>query len=148
MIHWNGPRAGRPYMEVDCPAIPHELFESELFGHEKGSFTGAAGRKRGLIELADGGTLLFDEIGDLPLGLQAKLLRVIEERSVRRVGGAVAMPIDVRFMAATNRDLKDAVARGQFREDLYYRLNVVTLTAPPLRLPGAAGSPATPVATV
>ncbi|MEO5656524.1 MAG: sigma-54 dependent transcriptional regulator [Nitrospiria bacterium] len=133
VIHWNGPRAGQPYMEVDCPAIPHELFESVLFGHEKGSFTGAAGRKRGLIEIADGGTLLFDEIGDLPLGLQAKLLRVIEERSVRRVGGAVTMPIDVRFMAATNRDLKDAVARGQFREDLYYRLNVVTLTAPPLR---------------
>ena len=133
VIHWNGPRANRPCVEVDCPAIPHELFESELFGHEKGAFTGTAGRKRGLIELCEGGTLLFDEIGDLPLALQAKLLRVIEERSFRRVGGTTTIPVDVRFMAATNRDLKDAVGRGQFREDLYYRLNVVTLTAPPLR---------------
>ena len=105
VIHWNGPRAGRPCVEVDCPAIPHELFESELFGHEKGAFTGTAGRKRGLIEFAEGGTLLFDEIGDLPLALQAKLLRVIEERSFRRVGGAVAMPVDVRVMAAPNRYL-------------------------------------------
>ncbi|ALA59406.1 sigma-54-dependent transcriptional regulator [Nitrospira moscoviensis] len=133
VIHYNSPRSANPYIEVDCPAIPRELFESELFGHEKGSFTGAAGRKCGLIELAEGGTLLFDEIGDLPLALQTKLLRVIEERTMRRVGGTTTMPVDVRFMAATNRDLKDAVAKGEFREDLFFRLNVVTLTMPPLR---------------
>lgn len=133
VIHFNSPRADKPCMEVDCPSIPRELFESELFGHEKGSFTGAAGRKCGLIELAEGGTIIFDEIGDLPLPLQAKLLRVIEERTLRRVGGSATIPVDVRFMAATNRDLKEAVAKGEFREDLYYRLNVVTLTVPPLR---------------
>jgi two-component system response regulator AtoC len=133
VIHYNSPRAAQPYVEVDCPAIPRELFESELFGHEKGSFTGAAGRKCGLLELAEGGTVLFDEIGDLPLVLQAKLLRVIEERTLRRVGGTETIPVDVRFMAATNRDLKDAAAKGEFREDLYYRLNVVTLSVPPLR---------------
>ena len=133
VIHFNSPRADKPCMEVDCPSIPRELFESELFGHEKGSFTGAAGRKCGLLELAEGGTVLFDEVSDLPLPLQAKLLRVIEERTLRRVGGAATIPVDVRFMAATNRDLKEAVAKGEFREDLYYRLNVVTLTVPPLR---------------
>jgi len=133
VIHYNSARAHKPCIEVDCPSIPRELFESELFGHEKGSFTGAVGRKTGLIELADGGTLLFDEIGDLPLLLQAKLLRVIEERTFRRVGGSTTIPVDVRFMAATNRNLKDAVAKGEFREDLYFRLNVVTLTIPPLR---------------
>jgi two-component system, NtrC family, response regulator AtoC len=133
VIHFNGARADKPCIEVDCPSIPRELFESELFGHEKGSFTGAAGRKTGLIEMADGGTVLFDEIGDLPLMLQAKLLRVIEERTLRRVGGTATIPVDVRFMAATNRNLKEAVAKGEFREDLYFRLNVVTLTVPPLR---------------
>ena len=133
VIHYNGARAQKPCVEVDCPSIPRELFESELFGHEKGSFTGATGRKTGLIELAEGGTVLFDEIGDLPLPLQAKLLRVIEERTFRRIGGSTSTPIDVRFMAATNRDLKEAVAKGEFREDLYFRLNVVTLTVPPLR---------------
>ncbi|MDH4084853.1 MAG: sigma-54 dependent transcriptional regulator [Nitrospira sp.] len=133
VIHFNGARAQKPCIEVDCPSIPHELFESELFGHEKGSFTGAAGRKTGLIEMADGGTVLFDEIGDLPLTLQTKLLRVLEERTLRRVGGAATIPVDVRFMAATNRNLKDAVAKGEFREDLYFRLNVVALTVPPLR---------------
>ena len=133
VIHYNGPRARKPCIEVDCPSIPRELFESELFGHEKGSFTGAAGKKTGLIEMAEGGTVLFDEIGDLPLPLQAKLLRVIEERTLRRVGGSTTIPVDVRFMAATNRNLKDAVAKGEFREDLYFRLNVVTLTVPPLR---------------
>lgn len=133
VIHYNSARAHKPCIEVDCPSIPRELFESELFGHEKGSFTGAVGRKTGLIELADGGTLMFDEIGDLPLLLQAKLLRVIEERTFRRVGGSTTIPVDVRFMAATNRNLKDAVAKGEFREDLYFRLNVVTLTIPPLR---------------
>lgn len=133
VIHYNGARAHKACVEVDCPSIPRDLFESELFGHEKGSFTGAAGRKSGLIELADGGTVLFDEIGDLPLPLQAKLLRVIEERTLRRVGGSTTIPVDVRFMAATNRNLKDAVAKGEFREDLYFRLNVVTLTVPSLR---------------
>ena len=133
VIHFNSLRADKPCMEVDCPSIPHELFESELFGHEKGSFTGAAGRKCGLIELAEGGTILFDEIGDLPLPLQAKLLRVLEERTLRRVGGSATIPVDVRFMTTTNRNLKEAVAKGEFREDLYYRLNVVTLTVPPLR---------------
>jgi len=133
VIHYNGARAHKPCIEVDCPSIPRELFESELFGHEKGSFTGAVGRKTGLIELAEGGTLMFDEIGDLPLPLQAKLLRVIEERTLRRVGGSATIPVDVRFMAATNRNLKEAVAKGEFREDLYFRLNVVTLTIPPLR---------------
>ncbi|OYT20772.1 MAG: sigma-54-dependent Fis family transcriptional regulator [Nitrospira sp. UW-LDO-01] len=133
VIHYNSARAHKPCIEVDCPSIPRELFESELVGHEKGSFTGAIGRKTGLIELAEGGTLMFDEIGDLPLPLQAKLLRVIEERTLRRVGGSATIPVDVRFMAATNRNLKDAVAKGEFREDLYFRLNVVTLTIPPLR---------------
>jgi two-component system response regulator AtoC len=133
VIHFNSPRTGKLCTEVDCPSIPRELFESELFGHEKGSFTGAAGRKCGLIELSDGGTVLFDEIGDLPLPLQAKLLRVIEERTLRRVGGSTTIPVDVRFMAATNRNLKEAVSKGEFREDLYFRLNVVTLTVPPLR---------------
>jgi two-component system response regulator AtoC len=133
VIHYNGARAYKPCIEVDCPSIPRDLFESELFGHEKGSFTGASGRKTGLLELAEGGTVLFDEIGDLPLPLQAKLLRVIEERAFRRVGGSTTIPLDVRFMAATNRNLKDAVAKGEFREDLYFRLNVVTLMIPPLR---------------
>lgn len=133
VIHYNSLRADKPCTEVDCPSIPRELFESELFGHEKGSFTGAAGRKCGLIEMAEGGTVLFDEIADLPLALQAKLLRVLEERTLRRVGGSTTIPVSVRFMAATNRNLKEAVAKGEFREDLYFRLNVVTLTVPALR---------------
>ena len=133
VIHFNSARADKPCMEVDCPSIPKDLFESELFGYEKGSFTGASGRRCGLIEMAEGGTVLFDEIADLPLPLQAKLLRVIEERALRRVGGSAVISVDVRFMAATNRDLKEAVSKGEFREDLYFRLNVVTLTVPPLR---------------
>lgn len=133
VIHSNSARAAKPCIEVDCPSIPRELFESELFGHEKGSFTGAATRKTGLIEMAEGGTVLLDEVADLPLALQAKLLRVLEERCLRRVGGSTTIPVNVRFMAATNRNLKEAVARGEFREDLYFRLNVVTLTVPPLR---------------
>jgi two-component system response regulator AtoC len=133
VLHYNGPLGNKPFIEVDCPAIPSELFESELFGYEKGSFTGASGKKVGLIELADGGTVLLDEIGDLPLPLQAKLLRVIEERTIRRVGGGAQFPVNVRFMAATHRDLRQAVKNGTFREDLFYRLNVVILSIPPLR---------------
>jgi two-component system, NtrC family, response regulator AtoC len=133
VIHHNSARAPYPCIDVECPSIPRELFESELFGHEKGSFTGASGRRPGLIEIAEGGTVIFDEIGDLPLPLQSKLLRVIEERTLRRVGGSTTIPTNVRFMAATNRNLKEAVAKGEFREDLYFRLNVVTLTVPPLR---------------
>jgi len=133
VLHYNGPSGDRPFIEVDCPAIPAELFESELFGYEKGSFTGASGRRIGLVELAEGGTVLLDEIGDLPLPLQAKLLRVIEERTIRRVGGGAPFPVNVRFMAATHRDLRSAVREGRFREDLFYRLNVVTLSIPPLR---------------
>jgi two-component system, NtrC family, response regulator AtoC len=133
VIHFNSSRAQKPYIEIDCPAIPHDLFESELFGHEKGSFTGATGRKCGQIEMGDGGTILFDEIGDLPLILQTKLLKVLEDRRLRRIGGQNPIPVDVRFMAATNRNLREAVSRGEFREDLYFRLNVVKLTVPPLR---------------
>ncbi|MCB1045450.1 MAG: sigma-54-dependent Fis family transcriptional regulator, partial [Acidobacteria bacterium] len=133
VIHFNSSRAQKPYIEIDCPAIPHDLFESELFGHEKGSFTGATGRKCGLLEMGDGGTILFDEIGDLPLMLQTKLLKVLEDRRLRRIGGQNPIPVDVRFMAATNRNLRDAVTKGEFREDLYFRLNVVKLTIPPLR---------------
>ncbi len=133
VLHYNGPSGERPFIEVDCPAIPAELFETELFGHEKGSFTGATGRRVGLVELAEGGTVMLDEIGDLPLPLQAKLLRVIEERTIRRVGGGAPFPVNVRFMAATHRDLRQQVREGRFREDLFYRLNVVTLTIPPLR---------------
>jgi two-component system, NtrC family, response regulator AtoC len=133
VIHFNSSRARKPYIEIDCPAIPHDLFESELFGHEKGAFTGATARKCGLIELGDGGTILFDEIGDLPLLLQSKLLKVLEDRRLRRIGGQNPIAIDVRFMAATNRNLREAVAKGEFREDLYFRLNVIKLTVPPLR---------------
>ncbi len=133
VIHYNSARRERPFIEVDCPAIPADLFESELFGYEKGAFTGAVARKVGLLELAEGGTVLLDEIGDLPLHLQAKLLRVIEERTIRRVGGGAHFPVHVRFMAATHKDLRQAVKNGQFREDLYYRLNVLTLEIPALR---------------
>ncbi|MGE3151147.1 MAG: sigma-54-dependent transcriptional regulator [Nitrospiraceae bacterium] len=133
VIHFNSARAHKPCIEVDCPSIPHDLFESELFGHEKGAFTGATGRRCGLIELAEDGTVLFDEIAELPLSLQAKLLRVLEDRTLRRVGGSTAIPVGARFMAATNRNLKEAVSKGEFREDLYFRLNVVALTVPPLR---------------
>ena len=133
VIHQISSRAEAPYIEVDCPSVPGELFESELFGHERGAFTGAVRHKCGLIELAGGGTVVFDEIGDLPLGLQAKLLRVIEEGTTRRVGGTTTIPVNVRFIAATNRNLRDAVSRGEFREDLYFRLSVATLRIPPLR---------------
>jgi len=118
---------------INCGAIPENLLESELFGHEKGAFTGADKRKEGLFEVADGGTLFLDEIGELPMSMQVKLLRVLQEREFRRVGGTKNIPLDIRLLAATNRNLEEAVREGVFREDLYYRLNVVQLDLPPLR---------------
>jgi two-component system response regulator AtoC len=133
VLHHNGPRASGPFIGVNCTAIPKELFESELFGYERGAFTGAHQRKIGLLEKAEGGTLFLDEIGDLDLSMQAKLLRVLQERSFRRLGGTDDISVDFRLMTATNRDLKKEVARGTFREDLYFRLNVVSFELPPLR---------------
>ena len=132
-IHYNGPRREAPFVDVNCAAIPENLLESELFGHEKGAFTGASGAKPGLMELAHGGTLFLDEIGHLALPLQGKILRALEERMLRRVGGTRAIPFDVRLVAATHVDLGAAVRRGEFREDLYYRLNVVPIELPALR---------------
>ena len=132
-IHYNGPRREAPFVDVNCAAIPENLLESELFGHEKGAFTGASGAKPGLMELANGGTLFLDEIGHLALPLQGKILRALEERMLRRVGGTRAIPFDVRLVAATHVDLAAAVRRGEFREDLYYRLNVVPIELPALR---------------
>ncbi len=132
-IHFNSPRREGPFMVIDCMTIPESIMESELFGHMKGSFTGADATQKGLIELAGGGTLFFDEIGNLPLQLQAKLLRVLQEKEYRPVGGRQTMAADVRFIAATNRDLFELVRNGEFREDFYYRLNVFPLRVPPLR---------------
>jgi len=123
LIHRAGPRANRPFVVVNCTAIPRDLLESELFGHEKGAFTGATGRRCGRIEEAEGGVLLLDEIGDMPVELQPKLLRVIQDRSIRRIGGSRDIPFDVRIMAATHRKLEKLMAEGRFREDLFYRLN-------------------------
>ena len=136
-IHYNGPRQDAPFVDVNCAAIPENLLESELFGHEKGAFTGAMSAKPGLMELANGGTLFLDEIGHLAMPLQGKMLRALEERTVRRVGGQRNIPFDVRLVAATHVDLAAAVRRGEFREDLYYRLNVVPIELPPLRARGA-----------
>jgi DNA-binding NtrC family response regulator len=132
-IHSEGPRAGAPFLAVNCAAVPETLLESELFGHEKGSFTGAIRARRGYFELAHGGTLFLDEIGDLPFHLQVKLLRALQERTVLRIGSERSLPVDVRVMAATNRNLEDAIAEGSFRKDLFYRLSVMTLLVPPLR---------------
>ncbi|MFI5228143.1 MAG: sigma-54 interaction domain-containing protein [Gemmatimonadales bacterium] len=132
-LHDSGPRRAAPFVDVNCAAIPETLLEGELFGHEKGSYTDATSAKPGLFEIAQGGTIFLDEIGHLPLALQGKLLRTIEERTVRRIGGAKSIPIDVRVVAATHVNLARAVRRGEFREDLFYRLNVVPITLPPLR---------------
>ncbi len=132
-IHYNSPRATKAFVAVNCAAIPSELLESELFGHEKGSFTGAIATKVGKFELATGGTLFLDEVGSMRLDLQAKILRALQEREVERVGGTRTIKIDVRVIAATNRELKKAVDEGTFREDLYYRLNVVPVTLPDLK---------------
>jgi DNA-binding NtrC family response regulator len=132
-IHRMSKRAAGPFVAINCAAIPEQLLESELFGHARGAFTGATGERAGLFEEATDGTLLLDEIGDLPAGLQAKLLRVLEEREVRRVGESKSRPVNARLIAATARRLEDARAAGEFRDDLYYRLNVVELEVPPLR---------------
>jgi transcriptional regulator with PAS, ATPase and Fis domain len=132
-IHKMSPRKDRPFIAINCSAIPESLMESELFGHEKGAFTGAASRRQGCFELADSGTLLLDEIGEMPALLQAKLLRVIEERAVRRLGSRKEIEVDVRILAATNRQPQQAVADGNLRSDLLYRLNVFSIHLPPLR---------------
>ena len=132
-LHDNSPRHGKRFLPINCAAIPAEILESELFGHERGSFTGATSRTVGKFELADGGTLFLDEIGELPLEMQVKLLRVLEQREFMRVGGSETISVDIRLVAATNSDLEAAVNEGRFRSDLYYRLKVVTLKIPPLR---------------
>ena len=132
-LHRRSPRAGAPFIELNCSAIPEQLLESELYGHERGAFTDAKRFKKGLFELADSGTLFLDEIGEMAAPLQAKLLRVLENRTFRRVGGSVDVTVDVRVVAATHRDLKRSVAEGRFRKDLYFRLNVVPIEMPPLR---------------
>ncbi|MFZ6016969.1 MAG: sigma-54-dependent transcriptional regulator [Nitrospirota bacterium] len=133
LMHDNSNRAEKPFIEVNCAAIPQELIESELFGHEKGSFTGAFERKKGKFELADEGTLFLDEVGDMSLSTQSKVLRVIETQEFQRVGGSKNIKVDVRIIAATNKDLREEVSKGTFREDLFYRLNVIPIVIPPLR---------------
>jgi transcriptional regulator with PAS, ATPase and Fis domain len=132
-IHAAGENPGQPFVGINCAALPENLLESELFGHERGAFSGATEQKRGLLEVAGRGTIFLDEVGEMPLQLQPKLLRVLEERTLRRVGGLHEHPIDCRIIAATNRDLNSAVADGTFRADLYYRLSVVAVELPPLR---------------
>ena len=133
MIHAGGPRRDAPFLPVNCGAVPTELMESEFFGHRKGSFTGAVSDKQGLFQSAEGGTLFLDEVADLPLHMQVKLLRVIQEKTIRPVGQAQEIPVDVRILSATHRDLAKLVASGKFREDLYYRINVIELRVPALR---------------
>jgi Nif-specific regulatory protein len=132
-IHRNSPRAGKPFVAINCAVLTESLLESELFGHEKGAFTGAIALKKGKLEEASGGSVFLDELGELAPGLQAKLLRVLQEREFERVGGTRSIKTDIRLIAATNRDLEEAVREGNFRRDLYYRLNVVSVVLPPLR---------------
>jgi transcriptional regulator with GAF, ATPase, and Fis domain len=133
VLHYNSARASKPFMNITCSALPEALMESELFGHERGAFTGADRQKHGLFETADGGTVFLDEIGEMVPGLQAKLLRFLEEKTFKRVGGSVDSKVDVRVIAATNRNLQEEVKQGKFREDLFYRLNVLPIMLPPLR---------------
>ena len=133
VLHYNSSRAPKPFMNITCSALPETLLESELFGHERGSFTGADRQKHGLFETADGGTVFLDEIGEMVPALQAKLLRFLEEKTFKRVGGSADIRVDVRVIGATNRNLKEEVRQGRFREDLFYRLNVLPITLPPLR---------------
>ena len=132
-LHLNSPRASKPFIAVNCAAIPHDLLESELFGYEKGAFTGAVNTRVGRMELANKGTIFLDEIGDMPPVLQVKLLRVLAEREIDRIGSTKSTPIDIRVITATHRDLEAAIEKGQFREDLFYRLNIIPLNLPPLR---------------
>jgi len=133
ILHHAGPRAEGPLVEINCAALPRELLESELFGHEAGAFTGAKGRRRGLIEQAHGGTVFLDEIGEMPVDLQAKLLKVIEDRTLRRLGAESEIQVDVQVLAATNQNLEEQIREGDFRADLYHRLSVFSLELPPLR---------------
>ncbi len=133
IVHYTSDRASRPFMNITCSALPEQLLESELFGHERGAFTDARLQKKGLLETADGGTVFLDEIGEMTPGLQAKLLRFLEEKSFKRVGGSVDIRVDVRVIAATNRDLEEEVSKHRFRSDLFYRLHVLPITMPPLR---------------
>src|SRR5207237_7592013 len=133
VIHYNSPRAVKAFVNITCSALPEALLESELFGHERGAFTGADRQKRGLLESADGGTVFLDEIGEMVPALQAKLLRFLEEKSFKRVGGSTDLHVDVRVIAATNRNLQEEVRQGRFRDDLFYRLNVLPIVLPPLR---------------
>jgi two-component system response regulator AtoC len=132
-LHAQSPRANKPFLKLNCAALPSELVESELFGYERGAFTGAFQRKAGKFEIAEGGTILLDEIGDMDVRLQAKLLQVLQDHEFQRIGGKETIKVDVRIMAATHRDLEKAIVDGSFREDLYYRLNVINLRVPPLR---------------
>jgi two-component system response regulator HydG len=131
-IHFNSPRKEGPFVKINCAAITETLLESELFGHEKGAFTGAYRRKEGRFQQAHGGSLFLDEVSEMSLAMQVKLLRVLQEREITRVGGEEVIPVDVRIIAATNKDLLPEIEAGRFREDLYYRLNVVTLNMPSL----------------
>ena len=132
-LHFASARSGKPFVDVNCAALTETLIESELFGHERGSFTGAISRRRGKFEQANGGTLFLDEIGDTPLATQAKMLRVLQERSFQRVGGEEQISVDVRVVCATNHDLQTAVQQNKFRKDLFYRINVIVIEVPPLR---------------